>query len=481
MIQRWTLKVARFIDRGNSLPDRSKALEAALRFFGIRQFRDGQLEAVLAALRGESILVIRPTGGGKSLCFQLPALLHAENPTFVLSPLKALMEDQVKGLQELKLPATFINGDIGKEEKELRYELLESSGVSLFYATPERFNAKVVKPEEVKRLLKLRPGYLVVDEAHVVDKWGTDFRPDYGRIKEIRRKLGNPPVLAFTATAGADAQMRIKKSLGIEDAESLISGVDRPNISLARVPGQSNQAKANIVAELLHSRENGKVMIFVPTVNVGKEVKQLLLESGAEIPLYYSKLPKEEREEILGRFTGRLEPDLPAVICTSAFSMGLDIPDIRAVISWQHNACVEDYLQAFGRGGRDGKQAYSILFTGSDSGLLRWMIDKTLEKALSEKRINERQAKEIRKVKEEDLLSMERLAGNRDRCFREALNEALIGESSIEETALPERMVRWALAERDRVETAAYCCDVCNPELPEIIKTGQLRLGAEST
>jgi ATP-dependent DNA helicase RecQ len=184
MMERWALRLARWLDRTGELPDETRALEAGLRIFNVERFRDGQLDAVLGALRGESLLVIRQTGAGKSLCFQLPAVLKGQPATFVLSPLKALMVDQVTGLQRRKVPATFINSDIVGSEKEQRYRMLENGGLSLLYVTPERFH---VRPQEVERLTRQRPNFLVVDEAHVVDRWGDDFRPAYSRIADIRR------------------------------------------------------------------------------------------------------------------------------------------------------------------------------------------------------------------------------------------------------------------------------------------------------
>ncbi len=235
-IERWALALARFLDRGRELPDEARTLDAGLRLFGVTRFREGQLDAVLGALRGSSQLVIRPTGAGKSLCFQLPAILKGQPATFVLSPLKTLMVDQTGGLHRRKLPATFINSDIGRDEKQARYELLEQGAWSILYMAPERFGEKV-KPQEIARLANHRPSFLVVDEAH------------------------------------------------------------------------------------------------------------------------------------------RTDPPLGAIITTSAFSMGVDIPDVRLVVHWQHPASVEDYLQEFGRAGRDGKPALALLCSmgEADTGLLSYM------------------------------------------------------------------------------------------------------------
>jgi ATP-dependent DNA helicase RecQ len=409
MIERWALRLARWLDRTGELPDETRALEAGLRIFDVERFLDGQLDAVLGALRGESLLVIRPTGAGKSLCFQLPAVLKGQPATFVLSPLKALMVDQVRGLQRRKVPATFINSDIVGSEKEKRYRMLESGGLSLLYVTPERFH---VRPQEVERLIRQRPNFLVVDEAHVVDRWGDDFRPAYSRIADIRRQLGNPPVLAFTATAGAHTQDRIKASLGIPEARTLISDVDRPNIALIRIHESDVRTRAVIVARLIENVRNGRVMVFVPTMKVGSEVQAALNAVGCELPFYYGQLAADRQEHIFGRFSGALDPPLKGVICTSAFSMGLDISDVRAVVNWQHPAAVEDYLQEFGRGGRDGKPALALLFSddGRETRLLHWMADKTAEKVVEDGNRSLAEAQETLRGKKQRIDEMGRFA-----------------------------------------------------------------------
>jgi ATP-dependent DNA helicase RecQ len=478
-IERWALRLGHWLDRTHELPRQTGALTAALRLFETPEnrpmrFLDGQLDAVLAALRGESLLVIRPTGAGKSLCFQLPAILAGQPTTIVLSPLKALMVDQVAGLQRRKLPATFINSDIGAAEKTQRFELLEAGALSFLYIAPERFDPTLVRPAEVARLTRLRPSFLVVDEAHLVDRWGDDFRPAYSRIAGIRRSLGNPPVLAFTATAGVRTQQRIKHSLGIPEARTLASDIDRPNIALARINESSDAKRARIVSDLIANLPDGRVMVFVPTTNVGRKVQEVLRAAGCALPLYHAKLDAPEREGILGRFSGTLGPPLKAVICTSAFSMGLDVPDVRAVINWQHPSAVEDYLQEFGRGGRDGRPALALLFRGDgrESGLLRWMADKNAERSVAQGLRSTAQAQASLRGKYERIAEMARLAHRGDRCFRAGLNEALMGPATNRSRSWALRVLDWAFVRRARVRANDACCDVCNPEL-----VGQLRAG----
>ena len=200
-IERWGLKLARALDRRNDLAGIDESIGAAMRLLGVTHLRTPQLEVILAALRGESLLLVSATGSGKSLCFQLPILL-SRGCGFVISPLKALMSQQVAGLTTKKIPGTFINGDVGPEEKKIRYRWLRDGAIKFLYCTPERFDPRMVRQSEVDEIIRARPAYLVIDEAHCIDRWGRDFRPNYGRLGAIRRALGNPPVLAFTATAG---------------------------------------------------------------------------------------------------------------------------------------------------------------------------------------------------------------------------------------------------------------------------------------
>jgi len=175
----------------------------ALKRFGLDAFRPAQIDVVEAALRGHSLLLVSPTGSGKSLAFQVPALL-TPGLCIVVSPLKALMSDQVSSLLRQRIPATFMNSDLSSDEKRLRLDLLTKGAFKFLYLAPERFFG--TNERELALLRALRPAYLVVDEAHCIDRWGRDFRPEYGRLREVRSQLGDPPVLAFTATAVSGAR-----------------------------------------------------------------------------------------------------------------------------------------------------------------------------------------------------------------------------------------------------------------------------------
>lgn len=476
-IERRALALARFLDRGRELPEEIRALDAGLRLFGVNRFRDGQMDAVLGALRGESQLLIRPTGSGKSLCFQLPAILKGQPTTFVLSPLKTLMVDQIDGLHSHKLPATFVNSDIGASEKQARYELLAAGAWALVYMAPERFGDRV-KAQEVTWLAQHRPSFLVVDEAHLVDRWGGDFRTDYGRIAEIRRKLGDPPVIACTATAGVETQRRILDSLGIPQARVLVSGVDRPNIALARLREPRAHRRAQIVAKLL-AKLDGRAMIFVPTTKEGKKVQEAMAGVGCQLPLFHSKLDRLERDSIQARFSGRLDPSLSAIITTSAFSMGVDIADVRLVVHWQHPGSVEDYLQEFGRAGRDGRPALALLFTAGkkDTGLWEYMARKTAEEVIGSGRRSPRDARITLNGRVARIQETQRLASERNRCFRAALLEALEGSSRRRRRSLARWLLDLVFSSRTRVKSPGGCCEYCQPELEQRIRAGTFTPG----
>lgn len=474
MIERWALRLAKTFDHAGELPESLEELSSALRVFGKTRLRDGQLDVILAALAGKSLLVVRPTGAGKSLCFQLPAVI-TPGTTLVVSPLKALMSDQVSGLTSLKIPATFINSSVGPDEKELRYQLLESGAWKLVYCAPERFNPQLVRPEEVKRVSRLRPSYLVIDEAHCIDRWGDAFRPDYALLGELRQKLGNPPVLAFTATAGSATRDRILASLHAEDADRFIASTDRPNIALIRYEIASfPDRRAKFICRFLDGLSEGKVMIFVPTVKVGDGLRRAIAAQGQVIPFFHAKAgTANERENILGRFTGLHDPPLKAVICTNAFGMGIDVPDVRAVIHWQPPASVEDYLQEFGRAGRDGRPSVAILLHDKtpewELRRLDFMAQRTVEAA----GLSGADADDALKMKLGQIRAMSELARTTS-CFRRDLARSLSSERPSRRT-LSRRILDWVFSEKQKVARVRACCDHCDRKKIHSVLTGDLR------
>lgn len=455
LIERWSLSLVRWFDRNGDIAKATANLTPALRLFGLERFREEQLPVVLAALAGRSVLLVSPTGSGKSLCFQLPSLLRP-GTACVISPLKTLMSDQISALQRKKLPGTFINGDLDREEKSARYELLANGVFKFLYVAPERFAVR--DKSEVRRLENMRPNFLVVDEAHCIDRWGDDFRPEYGRLGEVRAALGRPPVLAFTATAGVESQQRIIQSLDVPDAQVFVHGVDRPNIGFMRLHVPEPD-RARVISDLLPGIP-GRAMIFVPSIRKGNELQAKLKSLGHDLPFYHGQIqPPHQRETLQKRFTGELKPSVSQIICTNAFGMGLDVPNVRVVIHYQQPASAEDYLQEYGRAGRDGKPSLAVLLTSNDdTGLLKFMARKTVEgaKLAPENSINRLNAK-IRGIE-----TMQAMALAKGACMRRLLLKYFGGGSVKKRSSLALRLVAWLYASRTKIERIGYCCDHCN-------------------
>jgi ATP-dependent DNA helicase RecQ len=460
VVEKWAIRLAKWLDREGIAVERSESFGPALRIFGLDRFRQGQLQIVLAALSGKSILVVSPTGSGKTLCFQLPALLR-KKVSLVVSPLKTLMTDQVSTLLRKKIPATFINSDLSKVEKEARYAMLEQNAFKLLYVAPERFFVR--SKEERECLFSTAPSFLVVDEAHCVDQWGTDFRPEYGKLAQIRGQLGSPPILAFTATAGKEMQRRILSSLGIPDATVFVRDVDRPNIALLRrrCPVERRYEE---IAELLRLPEvqGQKVMVFVPSTKAGVELQGKLADLELDVPFYHARLGTPfERQELQKRFQGESRPEVNHIICTNAFGMGLDIPNVRLVIHLQQSASVEDLLQEFGRAGRDRKPSVSIIFhddsSDKDIGRLRFMADRTIDAA----EISETNKKRMRDHRYQQIDQVAAVL-TANRCFRQEIREYFGASATAPKRSIAAVILEWVFGTREKSSKTEFCCDSCD-------------------
>ena len=370
------------------------------------------------------------------------------------------MNQQVAALQMKKIPGTFINGDLGPQEKAIRYQLLRDGALKFLYCTPERFDPRMVRHTEVEALVRARPSYLVIDEAHCIDRWGKDFRLNYDRLGAVRSALGSPPVLAFTATAGVKSQRRILESLGIPDARVVVTGVNRPNIKLARLHNVSDELRNSVIAKLLEVMPTGRAMLFVPTVKTGQQLQHGLRSVGLELPFFHSRLgTANDREMLLARFTGRGAPPENVVICTNAFGMGLDVPDVRLVVHLQHPASVEDYLQEFGRAGRDGRPSVAVVFTSAqDQGLLRFMAEKTVQVA----EIDPATRRETLDAKYRAIDDMRQIATAHHACFRKAIVQYFGEVTSTYSGNIAIRIVDWLFSRSTTVDSTPLCCDRCD-------------------
>lgn len=461
-LERWAVRLARWLDWSGSVADESNNLGPALRLFGLHRFKSGQLPIVLAALSGKSVLVISPTGSGKTLCFQLPAVLR-RGVSFVVCPLKTLMSEQVSDLLRKKIPATFINSDLNTVEKETRLGMLSRQAFKLLYVAPERFFVRNDAERAVLRSSK--PSFLVVDEAHCVDQWGRDFRPEYARLREVREKLGSPPILAFTATAGKEMQQRILASLGIPDATVFVRDINRPNIAMMRSECSPDERAREIAGLLgLPQLTGQKAMVFVPSVRVGEELKQALRAGGMDIPFFHSRLGLPwDRQELLKRFVGQSRPVVDRIICTNAFGMGLDVPNVRLVVHWQQSASVEDMVQELGRAGRDGAPSLSVIFhdgaMGKDASRLRFMAEKTVEASLDNG--GGAGGLEHRLHQIEQVSSMLRART----CFRRSIKAYFGGVTDSGPNSLSGWLLNWVFGAKPVMVRQTACCDLCDAKL----------------
>ncbi len=328
-------------------------LRAALRqHFGFTDFRPAQREVIETVLADRSALVVMATGDGKSLCFQLPALLR-EGLTLVVSPLIALMDDQVAALRRKGLPAACIHSLLDHQEREQRLAEAERGLLKLLYVTPERFRVAGF----LDRVRKIGVSLLVVDEAHCVSQWGHDFRPDYLRLGAVRQALGTPPCLALTATATPAVQADIRAALHLQDAPLFHTGIERRNLFLSVTACADETDKLERLRALL-ARTGGPAIVYCALIQDLLRLETALQKDGHRPLVYHGKLSAHERRQQQERF---LQQDAPLMLATNAFGMGVDKPDIRAIVHWQLPGTLEALYQEVGRAGRDGAGSFCEL------------------------------------------------------------------------------------------------------------------------
>jgi len=343
--------------------------DALRQHFGYPAFRPGQEEALRAALSGRDTLVVMPTGSGKSLIYQLAALM-LPGTALIVSPLVALMKDQVDGLVRRGIAATFINSSLDAGEQGRRLRGLANGVYKLVLVAPERFRSPGFRGamENVKLSL------LAVDEAHCLSQWGHDFRPDYLYLAEARRWLNPPVTLALTATATPRVQADMLRLLGLSDATRIVTGFDRPNITFRVVPARNDEVKLRRLTEFLEVAE-GAGIVYAGTRREAETVATYLrdvLKRPAEH--YHAALDPVTRARVQDAF---LSGDLPLVVATNAFGMGIDRPDVRWVFHFSMPGSLEAYYQEAGRAGRDGLPAEAVLaYAPRDSMLHQHFIDR---------------------------------------------------------------------------------------------------------
>jgi len=337
-----------------------------LALLGLSAFRPGQREAVQAALDGRDALVVMPTGGGKSLCYQLPALA-GDDLTVVVSPLIALMRDQCTRLTDLGHPAVMLASGGDGQANRSALDAIRGGHAKICFAAPERFASGAFRAALARRDLAL----FVVDEAHCVSEWGHDFRPDYLRLASVVAELGHPPVMACTATATPKVAEEIVARLGLREPERVRSGFDRPNLSFDVLPfdgeGSVARKRATLVAGL-GMPENRPAVVYCGTRKSTEEIGEMLAAQGLRVAAYHAGMAAETRSARQDAFM-RGEADV--VVATNAFGMGVDKADVRSVWHWALPSSLEAYYQEAGRAGRDGLPARAVLLASrSDLGRL---------------------------------------------------------------------------------------------------------------
>ncbi|AFQ42929.1 DNA helicase RecQ [Desulfosporosinus meridiei] len=346
-----------------------KALEVLQRYFGFTQFRDGQQKVIGSLLQGLDTLAIMPTGAGKSLAYQIPALLF-KGTTLVISPLISLMKDQVDALLQYGVPATFINSSLSLNEVRSRIDGVTRGKYKLLYIAPERLES-----ESFRGLLEsLQVSFLVIDEAHCVSQWGHDFRPSYLHLGPFLKSLPQKPIIgAFTATATEEVQADIVRLLELDKPSIFVTGFDRPNLMFSTFRGEN---KKEFVLGYTKAHVNQPGIIYAATRKEVDNLQSFLTRSGLKVGKYHAGMSDPDRQKTQEDF---LFDEITVMVATNAFGMGIDKSNVRYVIHYNMPKNMEAYYQEAGRAGRDGEPGECLLlFSPQDVVLQRFLIEQTV-------------------------------------------------------------------------------------------------------
>ncbi|MGE0551383.1 MAG: ATP-dependent DNA helicase RecQ [Kofleriaceae bacterium] len=353
--------------------DPAAVLSRALAAFGHTTLRAGQAEVVADIFAGKPVIAVMPTGAGKSLCYQLPAIVLGERGgvTLVVSPLIALMKDQVDTLTARGIPAVALTSASGADEKSAMLDGIRAGAYTLVYVAPERFRS----PRFVEALRSLgdRLALIAIDEAHCISEWGHDFRPDYRRLGELVKELKAPRIAAFTATATPEVRRDIAVQLGLDAPRLHVRGFDRPNLTYSVVKAGGAADKTRQLIDLVRTRDGGVALVYAATRKNAETYGHELKRAGMRVRVYHAGLEGQVREKAQDVFmAGKLD----VIVATNAFGMGVDKSDIRLVVHADIPRSPEAYYQEAGRGGRDGRPTRCVLlFNHGDIRLQDFLID----------------------------------------------------------------------------------------------------------
>ena len=340
--------------------------QTLLEVFGYSEFRPQQEEIVEALIAGDDAFVLMPTGGGKSLCYQIPAL-HREGVAIVVSPLISLMKDQVDALVANGVRAAFYNSSLKAEESRQVLARLHAGELDLLYVAPER----LLNDGFLDRLKSLPIALFAIDEAHCVSQWGHDFRPEYVQLGRLHALFRNVPMIGLTATADPQTRQDVLQRLGLQQARCFITGFDRPNISYTVV---EKQKPFEQLLTFLHGHKAEAGIVYALSRKRVEEVAERLLAAGFRARAYHAGLGDKERKKVQEMF---LRDDIDIVVATVAFGMGIDKPNVRFVVHYDLPKNIESYYQETGRSGRDGLPAEALLLFGyGDIAISRGLIEK---------------------------------------------------------------------------------------------------------
>ncbi|WBO90631.1 DNA helicase RecQ [Bacillus tropicus] len=346
----------------------TKAQELLASYFGYSSFRRGQDETIKNVLDGKDTVCIMPTGGGKSICYQIPALVF-EGTTLVISPLISLMKDQVDTLVQNGISATYINSSISNAEANQRIQLAKQGHYKLLYVAPERLDSM----EFVDQLIDMKIPMIAIDEAHCISQWGHDFRPSYLHIHRILDYLPEKPlVLALTATATPQVRDDICNTLGINQENTIMTTFERENLSFSVIKGQDRNA---YLSDYIRQNQKESGIIYAATRKVVDQLYEDLMKAGVSVSKYHAGMSDNDRNEQQELF---LRDEVSVMVATSAFGMGIDKSNIRYVIHYQLPKNMESYYQEAGRAGRDGlDSACILLYSSQDVQVQRFLIDQS--------------------------------------------------------------------------------------------------------